>query len=548
MYFIKPTDPNPITPAKAVLLGLLCLIWLGTGLVGHDPWKPDEAYSFGLIYSMLQSGDWLVPTLAGEPFMDKPPLFYWTAALFAKLCTPLLPLHDGARLASGFYTALTLLFVGLAGRKLYGENRGWAAAIILIGCLGMLVRAHQMITDLALLAGCAMMLYGFTLSQERVMRAGVLIGTGMGIGFMSKGFISPILFVLIAASLPLLFQNWRKHHYYLSLGTALLFALPWLTIWPLLLYQHSPQLFADWAWTHNIGNWISYAKTGPGKDSFYYLENLPWLAWPALPLAVWIVWQSRKRLAQRDDLQLPLVSFAVMLITLSLAADIEEVFALPMLLPITLLATASLSMLKRGAANALDWFGLMTFALLAILMWWGWAGLLLDNQAKITHWLKDFQPGFEPELHTAPFVIAIIATVLWLVMVWRVGRSMRRATLNWASGVTLIWILAMTLWLPWLDSGKSYRNMVTALKQSLPKQYQCVAGEHLGDAQRAMLHYFGNIITRRDPKHRCDLRLIQGDKLSRPLLDETRWEKIWEGSRKGDKGEHYRLYRRVEKP
>ena len=105
-----------------------------TAIVGMTKASP-EAYSFGVIYSILQSGDWLVPTLAGEPYMDKPPLFYWTAALFAKLWAPLLPLHDGARLASGFYTALTLLFTGLAGRKLYGENRGWAAAIILIGCL-----------------------------------------------------------------------------------------------------------------------------------------------------------------------------------------------------------------------------------------------------------------------------------------------------------------------------------------------------------------------------------------------------------------------------
>ncbi|MBI3479554.1 MAG: glycosyltransferase family 39 protein [Nitrosomonadales bacterium] len=545
MYFIKPTDPHPITPAKAVLLGLLCLTWLGTGLVGHDPWKPDDAFSFGLIYSILQNGNWLVPTLAGEPFMDKPPLFYWTAAVFAKMFSHWLPLHDGARLASGFFTALTLLFIGLSGRRLYGENRGWAAAIILIGCLGMLVRAHQLNTDLALLAGCAMMLYGYSLSQERVLRAGLWIGTGVGIGFMSKGFIAPILFVLISASLPLLFNKWRNRNYYLSIFVAPLFALPWLTIWPLLLLLHSPQLFSDWAWTHNIGHWIDFAKAGPDKDSLYYLENLPWLAWPALPLAVWIVWQSRKRLAQRDDLQLPLVGFAVMFVTLSLAADIEEVYALPMLLPITLLATASLSMLKRGAANALDWFGIMTFALLAILMWWGWAGLLLDNQAKITHWLKDYQPGFEPELQTAPFVIAIIATMLWVIMVWRVGRSMRRATLNWASGVTLVWILAMTLWLPWLDSGKSYRSMVTSLKQALPKRYQCIAGEQLGESQRAMLHYFGNIITQRDPQHRCDLRLIQGDKLSKPLLDETRWEKTWEGSRKGDNGEHYRLYRRI---
>lgn len=548
MYFIKPTDPNPITPVKALLLGLLCLIWLGTGLVGHDPWKPDEVSGFGVIYSMLQNGDWLAPTLAGEPFMDKPPLFYWTAALFARLFSPLLPLHDGARLASGFYTALTLLFTGLAGRRLYGENRGWAAVIILIGCLGMLVSAHQMTTDLALLSGCAMMLYGFSLSKERCIRAGALIGTGMGIGFMSKGFISPILLVLTAASLPLVFRGWRKRQYYLSLAAASLFALPWLAVWPLLLYRYSPQLFSEWAWTHNIGKWISYAKTGPGSDSLYYLENLPWLAWPAIPLAAWVVWKSRKRLSQREDLQLPLISFAVMLVTLSLAQDIEEVFALPMLLPISLLATASLAMLKRGAANALDWFGIMTFALLAILMWWGWAGLLLDNHAKITHWLKDYQPGFEPELYTTPFVIAIIATVTWIVMVWRVGRSMRRATLNWASGVTLIWILAMTLWLPWLDSGKSYRNMVTAMKQALPRHYQCIAGEHLSDGHRAMFDYFGNIITLRDPAHSCDLRLIQGDRLSKPLRDETHWEKIWEGSRKGDKNEHFRLYRRVKNP
>lgn len=548
MYYLKPTDPHPITPAKAVMLGLLCLVWVGTGLVGHDPWKPDDAYSFGIVYSILQEGSWLAPTLAGEPFMANPPLFYWTAALFAKLFAPLLPLHDGARLASGFYSGLTLLFLGLAGRKLYGENRGWAAAIILIGCLSMLVRAHQIITDLALLAGCAMMLYGYAHSQERVLRAGIWIGTGTGIGFMAKGFIAPLLFLLIAALLPALFQNWRKRQYAFSLGIATLCSLPWLTVWPLMLHQHAPALFSDWWWSHNLGNWLHHVQDVPGKDALYYLKNLPWLAWPALPLAAWAVWRERKRLAQRDDLQLPLVSFAVMFLTLSLAPNIKEVFALPMLLPIALLATASLSMLRRGAANALDWFGLMTFALLAIMMWWGWAGLLLDNHAKITLWLKDYQPGFEPVFQSTPFAVAVIATLLWLILVWRVGRSMRRAVVNWASGITLIWTLAMTLWLPWLDSGKSYRGMVASLQQSMPAEYNCVArNTGLGDSQRAMLHYFGNIITRRDPARHCELRLIQGDKISRPLMDQARYEKIWEGSRKTDKTEQYRLYQEISK-
>ncbi|MDD2721258.1 MAG: glycosyltransferase family 39 protein [Gallionella sp.] len=549
MYFLKPTDPHPITPTKAAMLALLCLIWLGTGLVGHDPWKPDEAYSFGVIYSMLQSGDWLVPTLAGEPYMANPPLFYWTAAGMASLFSPLLSLHDGARLASGLYSALTLLFLGLTSRKLYGENRGWAAAVILIGCLGLLVRAHQLITDLALLTSCAMMLYGFTYSQERPLRAAFWLGTGTGIGFMAKGFIAPLWLLLIGLLLPALFASWRRRAHAYSLLLALLVALPWLTIWPLLLYQRSPELFASWAWSHNIGNWLAYIRKGPQDDLLYYLKNLTWLAWPALPLATWAVWRERRRITQRDDLQLPLLTFVVMFVTLSLTPNIREVFALPMLLPLALLAAASLSMLKRGAANALDWFGLMTFALLAILMWWGWAGLLLDNHAKITIWLKEMQPGFEPELQRFRFGVALAATVLWLLLVWRVGRSMRRAVVNWAAGTTLIWILAMTLWLPWLDSGKSYRSMALSLKTAMPAEYNCVARNiGLGDAQRAMLHYFANVITKRDPDRVCTLRLIQGDKLSRPLMDPLRYELIWEGSRKGDMNEHYRLYREIGKP
>jgi len=44
-----------------------------------------------------------------------------------------------------------------------------------------------------------------------------------------------------------------------------------------------------------------------------------------------------------------------MLVTLSLVPNIREVFALPMLLPIALLATASLSMLN--AARPTRWTG-----------------------------------------------------------------------------------------------------------------------------------------------------------------------------------------------
>ncbi|MGZ5127277.1 MAG: ArnT family glycosyltransferase, partial [Burkholderiales bacterium] len=127
--------------------------WILPGLFGHDPWKPDEGYGFGLVYHIVQGGSWIVPTLAGEPFMEKPPLFYITAAIFAKGFGWLLPLHDAARLASGFYGTLTFMLVGLTARELHGQGKGWIAVLLLLGSVGLVERAHQLITDVSQLTG-----------------------------------------------------------------------------------------------------------------------------------------------------------------------------------------------------------------------------------------------------------------------------------------------------------------------------------------------------------------------------------------------------------
>src|SRR5712691_3882741 len=122
---------------------LFCLAWILPGLIGHEPWKPDEAGSFGVVLHIYNTGDWVVPSLAGEPSMDDPPLFYISAALFAKIFSSVLPLHDAARLASGFYMALTFIFMGMCGQVLYGRGNGTMTALILMGSVGLLVRSHQ---------------------------------------------------------------------------------------------------------------------------------------------------------------------------------------------------------------------------------------------------------------------------------------------------------------------------------------------------------------------------------------------------------------------
>src|SRR6267378_5773659 len=126
------TSPPVLTARKRLALALLIAVWLAAGLFGRDPWKPDEAYTFGLVHHILHTGDWVVPTLAGQPFMEKPPVFFVSAALFARLFGALLPLHDAARLACAFYAGLTLLFLWLAARTLFGREAALAAVLVLM--------------------------------------------------------------------------------------------------------------------------------------------------------------------------------------------------------------------------------------------------------------------------------------------------------------------------------------------------------------------------------------------------------------------------------
>src|SRR5205085_7571422 len=104
--------PPHLSALDIVRVTSACVIaaWILFGLFGRDPWKPDEAYTFGLVNHIVQTGDWVVPSLAGEPFMEKPPLFYMSAAVFVNMFEDVLTPHDAARLATAFYVALTLVF------------------------------------------------------------------------------------------------------------------------------------------------------------------------------------------------------------------------------------------------------------------------------------------------------------------------------------------------------------------------------------------------------------------------------------------------------
>jgi 4-amino-4-deoxy-L-arabinose transferase-like glycosyltransferase len=378
----------------------------------------------------------------------------------------------------------------------------------------------------------------------------VLLGVAIGGAFLCKGTPHAALIILTALVLPL-FSAWRTRPYALTLVVAIVIATPLIAVWPWLLCARDPVLFAQWLDAQSLARFFGRMADSPPIDPTYYLKNLPWFAWPALPLALWTLWIRAR--GYHDGLatpgiELPATMTVIVLVVLSAAADPKAIYMLPLLVPLSVLAAAEVDTLKRGLSGALDWFGILTFGLAATLVWLLWIESVWHGLPEaVARLFRDTQPGYQPPIQIVPLVVSVLLTVLWIALVRPARRSNRRTILNWAAGMTLAWGLYSTIWLPYLDSRRSYRFVAESLATHLPPG-TCVAGRNLGEAQRALLEYFIGLVTVRDDleaSHACGALLVQLAHDEAETPPDSAWEKVWEGRRRGDDTERFVLFRRA---
>lgn len=525
------------TRAKSALFVLLCTAWLIPGLVGHDPWKADEPYSFGMVHHIFTTGDWVIPTVAGEPFMEKPPLFYITAAFIVRIFSPILPLHDAARLACALFMIVTFVFTAYGARELWGKGSGKVAVLILMGCVGLINHAHKLITDVSLLSGFAMALYGLMLGRRRWLVGGLWAGTGVGMGFMSKGLLAPGILGIFALVLPIWCREWRSRSYLLSLAAALVSVLPWLFVWPVALYYRAPHLLHEWLIVQNFGRFFGYAHQGPPNSPGFYLYTLPYFAFPALPLSVLVLW-SRWKSGASQLRSFPLAAFIVMLAVLSLASDGRGLYALPFLLPLALLAAPAVGDFTPSSILAANRGIRAVTGILAMTLWLGWALLLAGTPSFVAAKLQAASPAYVPSFQPFCFAAALLLTIFWIAVEKYYPASGEGVVFRWTTGTALVWGLMMTIWLPFIDDSRSYRLMAQSLRKALPTTYACIERKSFGESERAMLDYFGGIRTiplSNGSNPLCDLLLVSGKKEELPESIHNDWKRVWTGSRPGDK-------------
>jgi 4-amino-4-deoxy-L-arabinose transferase-like glycosyltransferase len=104
----------------AALSTLVAFICLFTGLGAFGLVGPDEPRYAWIARAMAESGDWVTPRLYGQPWFEKPALYYWVTAIGLRLN---LQPEWAARLPSALAALAAALAIGWLGWKHYdGEE------------------------------------------------------------------------------------------------------------------------------------------------------------------------------------------------------------------------------------------------------------------------------------------------------------------------------------------------------------------------------------------------------------------------------------------
>jgi 4-amino-4-deoxy-L-arabinose transferase-like glycosyltransferase len=533
------------TPVKTALFLIICAAWILPGLTGHDPWKPDEALAMGVVHTMLHLSSWhswLVPQVGGVIHADYAPLYYWVSALTAKLTEGLLPAHDGARLASGLFMALTFLYLYKAANKLFDPRAGRIAVALLIGSLGLLLRAHEMSPEVAALAGMAIATYGLTRIRFEARKGGLTAGSGAAVIALSIGLVPALIVPLAAWAMMWLLHDQQNRAFrrgvLIALGVVLTAsALHATALW---------LVVGDAAMEHLVIAVMGLPEAA-AIQPIYLASILPWYALPTLPLAAWLWRKDRAILRERIELALPLSTFLVAFLWLSLVREARDAVGMLLLIPLALAGAYALDRLPKGVASFVDWFGLVFFGVAAVALWLYWSAALLGAPEGAARAVARAAPGFALRFEWFPFLVAATLSAVWAYAVAMAHRNNRRAFVNWAAGITLLWMLLNLLGLPAVDHVRSYRQPVLAIAGHVNVAPSCIIGTNLGMPQRAMFDYFASlrfVPANAAPANECAWQLVQGSKLAAPDMP-TPWQLAWEGARPAERVEQFRLYRRA---
>jgi 4-amino-4-deoxy-L-arabinose transferase-like glycosyltransferase len=543
----QPTDRDKALWKHVALIALIA-IWLFSGIVGRDPWKPDEPVFIGVLHSMFVDGGsaWWSPQIGGYVLGGETPFIHWLNAALAYLPMQFLQLHEAARFSSVAWIALATLCLAFAAYRWSAGHISYLAAIVFIGCLGLYDRAHTYVPEVALIAAISLAIYGTSELTDRS-RLGTSLITAAGVlAFMSHGALGVLLIgVPIVA---LMFAPVLSMHR-VALARALVFIALICALLVFAFAQRAPNAFAEWI---NAGAGIAIGERERFAPQAYFIALL-WFAWPAWPIAVWTIILRARGFAggwQRAEIVAPMVFFVSSFVVLNAATDQRTIYTLIYLPPIVLLAAFGVDTIRRTWYAMIDWFGILVLGIASVLIFVASLALYVKWPPNVASWAERFVPSFTAPVPWFGYGVALIAFLIWIALVQPAHQHSRRALINWAGCVTFLWVVAQALLIVPADYRASHRGVFVAMNKHWPAS-GCVNGINLQTSHIAMLDY---TVSRRIDlvdsidEASCDHVLYVREKNAPSPEDTSGFDILYSGNRPGDRAEKIELLRRSQTP
>ncbi|RMG18677.1 MAG: phospholipid carrier-dependent glycosyltransferase [Planctomycetota bacterium] len=334
------------------------LLYVEAGALGALS-APDEVRVAGIGVEMVARGAWAIPTLGGEPFLEKPPLGFLSVGFATRLFgrTAL-----AARLPSMLWGLVAALSLAALARRVYGRlSAGLGAGALLLLSPSVLKYSHRCLVDGSLLGAVtlsALCLWRFVDTPSRRGRWALAAVGACALAFFAKGAVGlvfPSLFLVGLLAVRRDAKLLRSPWFWLSPGAVIALVGLWLAG---VAAEGGEAALKTVVVDNHLRRFAPAAGYAGGHERpwHYYLGKLPVVLLPSLVLLPAALAWHRRQGRTRQPLGPCLAWLGGGAVLLSLAGTKRQVYLLPLVPPAALLAGGWVAgLIGRPLTRLEDW-------------------------------------------------------------------------------------------------------------------------------------------------------------------------------------------------